>query len=150
MKLKIPPPLVTLIFAILMYVLAKFLPIGYVDFFGRTYLAYALFILAMIVMAVSLGQFFVSKTTIDPLNPSKVSKLVVNGIYQYTRNPMYLSMLLILLAIAVYLSNAFNVLIAATFVSYMNKFQILSEEKALVKKFDKEYKQYCILVRRWF
>lgn len=150
MKLKIPPLIVTLVFAGVMYALAKFLPIGYFDFFGRTYLTYALFISAMIVMIVSLGQFFASKTTTNPLNPSNASKLVVNGIYQYTRNPMYLSMLLILLAIGVWLGNAFNILIAAAFVSYMNKFQIIPEEKALTKIFDKEYKQYCILVRRWF
>ena len=114
------------------------------------YLIYALFISAIIVMIVSLGQFFASKTTTNPLNPYKASKLVVSGIYQYTRNPMYLSMLLLLLAIAVWLGNAFNVLIAAAFVSYMNKFQIFPEEKALTQIFDKEYKQYCILVRRWF
>lgn len=150
MKLKIPPAIVTFIFASIMYMLAKFSPIGYFDFFGRIYLTYALFISAMIVMIVSLGQFFTSKTTTNPLKPSKASKLVVNGIYQYTRNPMYLSMLLILLAIGVWLGNAFNVLIAAVFVSYMNKFQIIPEEKALAKIFDKEYKQYCILVRRWF
>lgn len=150
MKLKIPPAIVAFIFASIMYLLAKFSPIGYFDFFGRTYLTYALFISAMIVMIVSLGQFFTSKTTINPLDPSKASKLVIGGIYQYTRNPMYLSMLLILLAIGVWLGNAFNLLIAASFVSYMNKFQIIPEEKALAKIFNKEYKQYCILVRRWF
>lgn len=150
MKLKILPPIVTLVFAVLMYVLAKFSPVGYFDFFGRTYLVYVLFVLAMLLLIISLGQFFISKTTTNPLNLSKTSKLVVNGIYQYTRNPMYLSMLLVLLGVGVWLGNAFNVLIAAAFVSYMNKFQIIPEEKALILIFDKEYKQYCVLVRRWF
>ncbi len=150
MKLKIPPPIVTFVFSGMMYLLAKFLPIGYFDFFGRIYLIYTLIISAMIVMIVSLSQFFISKTTTNPLNPSKASKLVVNGIYQYTRNPMYLSMLLMLLALGVWLGNAFNTLIAAAFVAYMNKFQIFPEERALTKIFDKEYKQYCTLVRRWF
>ena len=150
MKLKIPPPLVTLIFAAIMYVLAKFLPIGYFDFFGRIYVAYTLAGFAILIMMISILQFFVAKTTTSPVSPSKAKKLVTNGIYQYSRNPMYLSMLLSLLTIGLWLGNAFNVLIAAAFVSYMNKFQIIPEEQALTKIFDKEYKQYCILVRRWF
>lgn len=99
---------------------------------------------------ISLVQFFKSKTTVDPTTPSKASKLVTSGIYQFSRNPMYLGLLLILLAWGLWLGNAFNVLLAAGFVAYMNKFQILPEEEALMKLFHKEYKQYCTLVRRWF
>jgi len=150
MKLKVPPVVVFLVFGLLMYLLARFLPIGYFDFFGRTYLVYALFVIAGSIGFISLLQFFRSKTTVDPTAPSKASKLVTSGIYQYSRNPMYLGLLLILLAWGLWLGNAFNVLLAAGFVGYMNAFQVVPEEGALSQLFGKEYKQYCTLVRRWF
>jgi len=150
MKLKLPPAIVFLIFGILMYLLAEFLPVGYFDFFGRRVLIKALLILAIVISCVALIQFYLARTSIDPENPSKASSLVSNGIYKYSRNPMYLGLLLILLAWALCLGNAFNVLLAAGFVSYMNAFQIRPEELSLASLFGKEYKHYCIKVRRWF
>lgn len=150
MKLKLPPAIVLAVFTLLMYVLSVFLPVGYFDFFGRKYLMMALLVIAGCIGIIALFQFFKSKTTIDPTNPSKASKLVSLGVYQYSRNPMYLGMLLLLLAWGLWLGNAFNVLLAAGFVAYMNKFQILPEEESLSDLFGKEYAQYCTLVRRWF
>ena len=150
MKLKLPPAIIFAVFALLMYLLSIFLPVGYFDFFGRKYLMLALLVIAGCIGLIALFQFFKSKTTVDPTNPSKASKLVSSGVYQYSRNPMYLGMLLLLLAWGLWLGNAFNVLLAAGFVAYMNKFQILPEEESLSDLFGKEYAQYCTLVRRWF
>ncbi|MEC3966918.1 isoprenylcysteine carboxylmethyltransferase family protein [Flagellimonas halotolerans] len=150
MKMKVPPALVMLVFGGLMYVLDKFLPIGEFEFFGKQELAMFLSGLGVLVILISVIQFFITKTTVDPLNPKKTSKLVTNGIYKFTRNPMYLGMLLFLLAFGLKLGNAFNTLIAAGFVSYMNRFQIKPEEKVLAKMFGKDYNIYCKLTRRWF
>jgi protein-S-isoprenylcysteine O-methyltransferase Ste14 len=150
MKLKIPPAAVFLVFGWLMYLLAEYLPVGYFDFFGRHHLMTVLLVLALIVASISLFQFFKAKTTVSPTHPDKAKTLVINGIYAYTRNPMYLSLLLLLLAWGLWLGNAFNTLLAAGFVAYMNHFQIIPEEQALLEIFGKEYKQYCLLVRRWF
>ncbi len=150
MELKIPPAVVFLIFAGLMYLLATFLPFGYFDFFGRYYLIIFLLAFAGIVAVIALFQFFRLRTTINPATPSKTSKLVENGIFAYSRNPMYLALLVLLLALGIWLGNAFNTLLAAGFVGYMNRFQIIPEETVLLKLFGKEYKQYCVNVRRWF
>ncbi len=150
MILKVPPVIVFLVFGGCMYVLAHFLPVGYFDFFGRLYVMIGLLIMAVVIGMASLLQFFKTKTTIDPMSPSKASFLVTKGIYQYSRNPMYLGLLLILLAWGLWLGNAFNTVLAAGFVSYMNTFQILPEEEMLRSLFGKEYQQYTSLVRRWF
>lgn len=150
MKLKIPPVLVLTIFSGIMFALAKFLPFGDFDFFGRKYLIFFLIGLAIIIGIVSLAQFIVSKTTMDPLHPSKTGLLVTNGVYRFTRNPMYLALLLALAAWGLWLGNAFNVLVLAGFVRYMNKFQIIPEEEVLLSKFAKEYSRYTTKVRRWF
>lgn len=150
MKLKIAPIGIVLLFTGAMFLLAKYLPIGYFDFFGRTYLVVSLCSVALVICLISLFQFYRSRTSLDPLVPSKASRLVTGGLYQYSRNPMYLSMLLFLLAWGLYLGNAFNTLLAAGFVYYMNTFQIIPEEEALARKFGKVYQKYYIMVRRWF
>lgn len=150
MELKLPPIVVLFIFALLMYLLDRFLPFGEFEFFGRYYLSTGLIISAVLISFISFGQFFRKKTTIDPTNPEKASNLITSGIFAFSRNPIYLALLLLLLAFGLRLGNAFNVLLAAGFVSYMNRFQIAPEEKALVKLFGKEFERYCKNVRRWF
>ena len=49
--------------------------------------------------------FLRSKTTVNPLRPDKTSALVTSGVYRVTRNPMYLGLVLVLLAWAVYLAS---------------------------------------------
>ena len=150
MNLKLPPALVFLIFSFLMYLLSRLLPFGDFEFFGRDYLLLFLMGMAVLIAIISLFQFFTSKTTIDPRTPFKATKLVSGGIYRFTRNPMYLAILLVLLAWGLWLGNAFNALLAAGFVGYMNKFQIRPEEEALATIFGKEFQLYCTQVRRWF
>ncbi|MGB5371715.1 MAG: isoprenylcysteine carboxylmethyltransferase family protein [Flavobacteriaceae bacterium] len=150
MELKIPPALVFVCFGIFMYLLAQFLPIGHFDFFGRAYLMKALLGIATVIGLFALIQFLRAKTTLDPARPFKASTLVTSGIYRFSRNPMYLALLMVLLAWGLHLGNAFNTLVAAGFVTYMNRFQIGAEEKVLAQLFGKTYQQYCVNVRRWF
>ena len=150
MGLKLPPALVFILFSLLMYLVSWILPFGDFEFFGRVYLILVLMGMAVMIAIISLFQFFSSKTTIDPRTPFKTTKLVTGGIYKFTRNPMYLAILLVLLAWGLWLGNAFNTLLAAVFVGYMNKFQIKPEEEALATIFGKQFQQYCVLVRRWF
>jgi protein-S-isoprenylcysteine O-methyltransferase Ste14 len=150
MELKLPPALVFLLFGLAMYILATFLPFGVFDFFGRLLLFKVLLVLGLLVGLMALFQFYRAKTSVNPTKPDKASNLVVNGIFKFSRNPMYLALLLVLLALGVVLGNAFNTLIAAAFVGYMNRFQIIPEERILLNKFGRSYKEYCTLTRRWF
>ncbi|MCL5245402.1 isoprenylcysteine carboxylmethyltransferase family protein [Cellulophaga sp. 20_2_10] len=150
MSLKLPPVVVVFIFGLLMYVLARFLPFGIFDFFGRTTLLKGLLVVMIFVLGASTYKFFKAKTTVNPKDLDKTSTLVTSGVYAYTRNPMYLAMLLLLIAWGLYLGNAFNSLLAAGFVSYINAYQIKPEEEVLTTKFGKEFTMYTKKVRRWF
>ena len=150
MELKLPPVLIFFFFAWIMYLVGEFLPVGFFDFFGRFLLAKILMGLVGLIGLVSLIQFFRSKTSVDPIKPQKASRLVTSGLYNYSRNPMYLALLMILLGFGLFLGNAFNTLVAAGFVGYMNRFQIIPEEKILLDKFGKDYKAYITATRRWF
>jgi protein-S-isoprenylcysteine O-methyltransferase Ste14 len=71
-----------------------------------------------------------AKTTVSPLKPEATSSIVTSGVYGFTRNPMYLGLALALLAWAVFVSSAWALLGPVAFVLYMNRFQIIPEERA--------------------
>jgi protein-S-isoprenylcysteine O-methyltransferase Ste14 len=85
----------------------------------------------------------------NPIKPSAASSLVTGGVFRFTRNPMYLSLLLYLLAWAAYLSNWLALLFVPVFVLYINELQIKPEERALSALFGAEYASYKGRVRRW-
>lgn len=150
MELKVPPVIVFIVFALAMYLLDLVLPVGFFDFFGRALLAQVLVGIAVVVGGLSLLPFFMKKTTVDPTKPEKASVLITNGVYRFSRNPMYFALLVLLLALGLILGNAFNTLVAAGFVGYMNRFQIIPEERMLLQKFGRSYKDYLARTRRWF
>ena len=113
-------------------------------------------VIAGIFIAVALGigvialiGFRRAKTTVNPLSPEQASALVTGGIYRWTRNPMYLGMLLLLVGWACILSNWAALAILPLFVIYLNRFQIAPEERALRARFGDEFDNYCRKVRRW-
>jgi protein-S-isoprenylcysteine O-methyltransferase Ste14 len=89
------------------------------------------------------------ETTTHPKHPHKATALVQSGIYRYTRNPMYLGMLVMLLSGVFYFGNWTPITVLPLFVWYMNVFQIIPEEKALQQKFGVPYQEYKSDVRRW-
>jgi protein-S-isoprenylcysteine O-methyltransferase Ste14 len=100
-------------------------------------------------LILSINKFRQVGTTISPLKPNKTSSLINSGIYRYTRNPMYLGLLLMLSSIALFLKNFISFLIIPLFILFITKNQILPEEEALENIFGEEYKNYKKKVRRW-
>jgi protein-S-isoprenylcysteine O-methyltransferase Ste14 len=145
---RIPPPIVTLIVAALMYMVSISIPVQLSIPFKDEIILIVL-VIALLLLLHSVFQFVKQKTTVNPLNPEKAKKLVVNGLYRLSRNPMYLGMALILAAWGVYLTNPINVFLLAGFILYMNRFQIKAEEAALEKLFGEEFLIYAQRVRRW-
>ena len=75
--------------------------------------------------------------------------MVSGGVYQFTRNPMYLGLLVTLLAWAAFLAKPLALLFLPVFVLYINSFQITPEERVLTSLFGAEYESYKARVRRW-
>lgn len=150
LELRVPPALVFGLFAAAMFLLGRFLPVGQFDFTGREALMWALLGLGVLTGALAVVQVLGAGNSLNPHHPERTKALVERGIYDLSRNPMYLALLMMLLSWGLYLGNAFNTLLAALFVAYMNRFQIGPEERILEQKFGPAYRQYCKLVRRWF
>jgi protein-S-isoprenylcysteine O-methyltransferase Ste14 len=87
------------------------------------------------------------KGTISPLDPTK--KLVAKGLYRYSRNPMYLGAITLVIGEAVFWwSLALAIYSVVVFVGF-NLFIILHEEPRCRRDFGDEYTEYCQNVRRW-
>ena len=150
LELKIPPPVVGLATAALMWFVAREFPALRFTFPYQTGLAIGLAAIGLLLDVSGVAGFLRAKTTVNPLKPAAASKLVTTGLYRFTRNPMYAGMLLLLLAWATRLSNTAALAGPPLFALYITRFQIVPEERALSSLFGREYAAYRARVRRWF
>ncbi len=86
-------------------------------------------------------------TTVKPFEESTV--FVVDGPFRYSRNPMYLGMLLILLGISVSLGSLTPLIVLPLFGWLITVRFIVPEERALARRFPSDYPEYEKRVRRW-
>ena len=149
LELKIPPVGVFLLCAVGMWIIPFQIPL--IDFFFLYRLPFSLLlIMAGGIFAVAgIFAFLRGQTTLNPIKPEAASTIITHGIYRFSRNPMYVGLLFVLTAWAVWLNNLLAFLFLPAFVLYMNRFQILPEERALQYKFGSEFNAYMMSVRRW-
>lgn len=149
LELKIPPLIVLGIAAFLMWAIARATPQWTLLYPGRPLVAAALLVVGIAIMLLGVHAFRRARTTVDPRSPEQTSRIVDGGIYRYTRNPMYLGMLIVLLAWVALLANLGAAVVPALFAAYITRWQIAPEERALREKFGAEYEGYRRSVRRW-
>ncbi len=149
LELKIPPPIVALVCVAGMWGLSSKFPELDFDFFNRRLVATLIMFTGLGIDFLALAKFKQKQTTINPMKPEQSSELVVTGIYKFTRNPMYLGLLFILSACAMFFSNIATIIMLLVFVGYITKFQIIPEERIMQEKFKQSYEEYKLKVRRW-
>ncbi len=149
LELRVPPPVVTLLVGLLMWLAARAIPALDFQFPARATLAVAIALIGLTIAVVAVFQFRRAGTTPNPMKPHESATVVVTGVYRYSRNPMYLGDLLILAGWAIWLANAAAFIGLPLFVAYLNRFQISGEERVLRSRFGAAYVDYCQRVRRW-
>jgi protein-S-isoprenylcysteine O-methyltransferase Ste14 len=149
LELKVPPVAATLLFAALMWLLAAATPGFPITLQWRLAGFAALAVIGGAIGLAGVRSFHQAQTTVNPLNPERSTALVVGGVYRWSRNPMYLGLLLALIGWGLFLANAFALLAALAFVPCMNRFQIGPEERALAEAYGSAFSTYCRQVRRW-
>lgn len=149
MKPHIPPPLIGLLAAIITWAFATVLPGLNVSFPAQKFIALGIGGTGLLIDIISVMAFFKAKTTINPLTPNKTQELVVSGLYRFSRNPMYLGMLLMLIGWTIWLGTPLGIIMIFQFVVIITLLQIKPEETALEAKFGNAYLQYKTRVRRW-
>ena len=149
LELKVPPPVVALVVALLMWGCASLTPSADVPLVWRVSFGLALFAAGLALRLAAQWSFVQAGTTVNPLDPSRSSAFVSRGVYRFSRNPMYLGRVLQLLGWAAFLANPAAVLLVPLYVLYVTRFQIVPEERALSAQFGGEYARYIQTVRRW-
>lgn len=149
LELKIPPPLVALLVAGAMWGISLFVSSLEVPASTRVVMAAALALAGGCVSLAGALAIRRAHTTVSAMKPETTSSLVCSGVYSVTRNPMYLGLLLVLIAWATLLSTAWAWSGPLAFVLYLNSFQILPEERVLYAMFGADYGAYTSRVRRW-
>ena len=147
MNNKIPPPIVTFICGIVIYFSKTF----FNQFFSYSNNTISLFLLifGLVVFISAVKSFRTHKTTVNPLEPRKASSLVTSGIFKFSRNPMYLGMLIILLSISFKFNIIGGMITSLFFYIFITKFQIIPEEVAMNELFGNEFIDYKKKTRRW-
>lgn len=144
MALKIPPPVIFILSLCLIYVLSN-----------QTYSSVTLILSCLIwaicavIAVVAILPFKQQKTTIDPRYPQKTSQLITQGIYRFSRNPMYLSLIFGLVGWMVLWQSVWGILAIILAMLYLTEYQIKPEEQALKAKFGESFVLYQQQVRRW-
>ena len=115
----------------------------------RISIVFTLLFAATVFMFGGLLHFRNAETTINPLKPQEASSLVTNGVYQISRNPMYVGMSLLLFAWGIYLTSIAAIFWVAVFMLIIQRLQIVPEEHALTKLFGDDFESYQAKVRRW-
>jgi len=104
---------------------------------------------ALLVAGSAMLAFRRAKTTVSPVQIDAASRVVSNGVYRHTRNPMYVGLTALLTSWAVWLSAPWTLLGPAVFFLFTQRFQIIPEERAMQSRFGRGYSEYKRKVRRW-
>ena len=118
--LKIPPPLLVLILVMSNYFSSK--KIDLILFPNQNLISFIILTIGVLILINPILKFIKSKTTIDPIKLKKVNKLITSGIYKYSRNPMYLGLLMIVISTSILYLNIFSIVTPVLFVSWINRF----------------------------
>jgi protein-S-isoprenylcysteine O-methyltransferase Ste14 len=86
-------------------------------------------------------------TSLVPIKPT--TALVVTGPYRLTRNPMYLGLLCVYIAVALWFGVVWALMLVPLVVLAVQRLAIAKEERYLDQKFGDLYRQYRAHVRRW-
>lgn len=146
MKTLIPPPIVTIVFLFVIFFTKDLFR------FSLTLpssLGFIIILVGLMIIFIAARQFKAVNTTINPIKPENASVLVNKGIFSYSRNPMYLGMLLIIIGFSIIQNLMAIIAIMPIWIIYMTYFQIIPEEEAMKILFKEDFVNYCIKTRRW-
>ena len=145
--LKIPPPIIALFLVVSNFLSSK--KIDLIQLPNQTLFSILILFIGIFILIIPISKFVKSKTTIDPIKFKKVNNLVTSGIYKYSRNPMYLGLLMVIISTSIFYLTIFSITTPFIFYFWINKFQIEREEIFLTKKFGQKYIAYKSKTRKW-
>lgn len=143
----IPPPLIYACSFFVSIVLQKLMPINSGWLSGKQIVGWIFIAGYLLLFLPAMIGFIRSKNTLVTIRPA--SSLETSGIYSFSRNPMYLSLLFLYCGIAFFKGNSWTFLLIPFLILAVQYYVISKEEKYLLRTFGNEYVHYRKKVRRW-
>ena len=145
---QIPPPLVILAAILIGAAIDRFFPISTLPASLTGWLGGALVLLALVLgPGLSFREYRKAKTPIRPDRPA--TALVTAGPFRYSRNPMYISLLILQIGIGIWMNNVWVIVLLAPVTAWLRWRVIAAEERYMVRQFGQAYLDYQANVRRW-
>ena len=85
----------------------------------------------------------------NPLPTSTTNRIIKTGIFAYTRNPIYLAIVMFFFSMFLVFENVMYFLSSVGLAIWLHNYVIKSEENFLLNKFPDEYDRYMKAVKRW-
>ena len=150
LQLKIPPLIIVVVCAGVMYICAQTIqhPLVFAASI-RVILGAAAWLVAGAILSAALIAFRRLRTTMNPLYPGQTNCIVTSGIFRYTRNPMYVSMLIALLGWGLFLGQLSALVGLIIYIVAITRLQIVPEERMLEAKFGGPFTRYRGMTNRW-
>ena len=148
---RVPPPILAIVTIVAGYVLGRFLPLfpgSVLPTPHRYWIGAVVCVVSVLVLVVWPARQF-QETGQDPKPWTPTPEIIVSGTYRYTRNPMYLGMLVFCLGFAIILSEAWVLILTPVCGWLIYQTAIRHEEAYLEEKFGESYRAYKTTVRRW-
>ena len=144
---KIHPPVLLLLHLLLSFLLHELfpLPLAFPDVL--TWTGYLLVLLGIGLAFSAVRQFIQAHTTLDP--HGSVSTIVTNGPYKFSRNPIYLGLVYLLVGFSFIFNSYWGLILSPVMMIMLHQFVIRFEEAYLEEKFGGVYAGYKSRVRRW-
>jgi protein-S-isoprenylcysteine O-methyltransferase Ste14 len=144
---KVPPFLLVLIHVGMAFGLKWWIPLPLIVPLILRTLGFVLVIIGFLLGLAALYAFRQARPTRRPRGGTQ--PLITSGIYRFTRNPIYLGFLLMLVGIPLNGGSYWGLILTPLMIFLLNRLVITPEEQALGRKFGTEYSNYTARVRRW-
>jgi protein-S-isoprenylcysteine O-methyltransferase Ste14 len=142
------PPLLFLLFAVVMGVICWGFGFKHNILYPYNLLGLPFLLTGLFIAQTSKKLFIKLKTNVNTFD--EPDKLVITGLFKYSRNPMYLGFVIAIIGIALLYQGAISsFVLALLFFVIVDRWYIKFEESAMLNKFGKEYEMYCQNTRRW-
>lgn len=148
LELRVPPPLLTAVAAVMMWLGAREALPWYRPAWVRP-LTVAVALTGLTIVMLALLALRRARTTVSPTRPDRTRALVTSGIFRVSRNPIYFGALLILTALGLQLWQPQALVAVPLWAAWIHRFQILPEERVLRGRFGAAFDDYCRAARRW-
>lgn len=145
----IPPPLLYIAIFFLAIFMQKMIPINKDFFFTTTakIIGVLIILISLFFSFPAILQFFKTKNTLITIKPA--NSLQTTRIYSISRNPMYISLLLVYTGLSFIIGNWWNLILLPVLFLIIQEYVIKREEKYLDRRFGQSYLDYKTKVRRW-